>query len=101
MQIWLSSQKDVDLIRRLNQSVVAQEESVGTLFRGNSLASKVMDQYMKLVAMEYLHETLGDPILHLCEEKRTCEMDSTRGNVNVKESEKVFPDLIFQSFTFI
>jgi hypothetical protein len=38
-----------------------------------------MDQYMKIVAMGYLHETVGEAVRQLFEEKRSCEMDPTRG----------------------
>lgn len=38
-----------------------------------------MDQYMKIVAMAYLHDTVGEVVRQLFEEKRSCEMDPTRG----------------------
>jgi hypothetical protein len=61
------------------QKFVQAEESVGTLFRGNTLASKAMDQYMKLMASEYMQSTIGEELRALCEDRRSCEMDQTRG----------------------
>ena len=60
------------------QTFIDAEDSVGTLFRGNSLATKAMDQYMKIVAIEYLQNTIGEQITAICEDKRSCEMDPAR-----------------------
>ncbi|KAL5016450.1 hypothetical protein ScPMuIL_006039 [Solemya velum] len=49
-----------------------------TLFRGNSLATKSMDQFMKIVGMPYLHETLGPVIEKVYSEKKAVELDPSR-----------------------
>ncbi|KAM8816946.1 rasGAP-activating-like protein 1 isoform 2-T2 [Rhynchonycteris naso] len=46
-----------------------------TLFRSNSLASKSMEQFMKLVGMPYLHEVLKPVINRVFEEKKYIELD--------------------------
>ncbi|XP_045056729.1 rasGAP-activating-like protein 1 isoform X3 [Desmodus rotundus] len=46
-----------------------------TLFRSNSLASKSMEQFMKLVGMPYLHEVLKPVISRVFEEKKYIELD--------------------------
>ncbi|XP_066116606.1 rasGAP-activating-like protein 1 isoform X2 [Saccopteryx bilineata] len=46
-----------------------------TLFRSNSLASKSMEQFMKLVGMPYLHEVLKPVINRVYEEKKYIELD--------------------------
>lgn len=53
-----------------------------TIFRGNSMASKGIDVYMKLIAMQYLHDTLGDAIKSLINDKKACEVDPTRLDKN-------------------
>lgn len=58
----------------LNKAIVDAEDKVATLFRGNSLASKGMDQYMKMIAIPYLHTTVGDAIKRLFDDKRSCEV---------------------------
>uniref|UniRef100_A0A0N4ZZ53 Ras-GAP domain-containing protein n=1 Tax=Parastrongyloides trichosuri TaxID=131310 RepID=A0A0N4ZZ53_PARTI len=45
------------------------------MFRGNSLATKAMEGYMKLVADDYLQETLGDFIKMVLEGNDNCEVD--------------------------
>ena len=48
---------------------------MNTLFRGNSLATKSFDQFMKVVGMPYLHETLKPVIDQIYEEKKMVELD--------------------------
>uniref|UniRef100_A0A915A6L5 Ras GTPase-activating protein gap-2 n=1 Tax=Parascaris univalens TaxID=6257 RepID=A0A915A6L5_PARUN len=45
------------------------------MFRGNSLATKAMEAYMKLVADEYLKETLGEFVKSILESDDICEVD--------------------------
>ena len=45
----------------LNVQVVEKEERAETLFRGNTLASKAMDQYMKTCAIGFLHAAIREP----------------------------------------
>lgn len=44
------------------------------MFRGNSLATKAMESYMKLVAGNYLQETLGEFIRSALESNDNCEV---------------------------
>lgn len=46
-----------------------------TLFRGNSLAAKCMEQFMKIVGMPYLSETLKPVLDKIFEERKYCELD--------------------------
>ncbi|KAK7478507.1 hypothetical protein BaRGS_00030266, partial [Batillaria attramentaria] len=47
-------------------------------FRGNSIATKAMEAYMKLVGERYLHDTLGDFVRTLVESEDDCEVDPTK-----------------------
>ncbi|PNJ82595.1 RASAL1 isoform 10 [Pongo abelii] len=73
----LPSQCYQPLMELLMESVQGPAEVVdpNTLFRSNSLASKSMEQFMKLVGMPYLHEVLKPVISRVFEEKKYMELD--------------------------
>ncbi|PAV61152.1 hypothetical protein WR25_22481 isoform C [Diploscapter pachys] len=50
------------------------------MFRGNSLATKAMEAYMKLVADDYLQSTLGDFIRNALRSEDSCEVDPLKLN---------------------
>ncbi|XP_069848086.1 rasGAP-activating-like protein 1 isoform X1 [Dipodomys merriami] len=54
---------------------LARTADPNVLFRSNSLASKSMEQFMKLVGMHYLHEVLRPIISRVFEEKKYMELD--------------------------
>ncbi|XP_068392689.1 RAS protein activator like-3 isoform X2 [Eschrichtius robustus] len=45
------------------------------LFRENTLATKAIDEYMKLVAQDYLQKTLGQVVRRLCASTEDCEVN--------------------------
>ncbi len=78
LRVWQSAGKECEILSHLNADVINAETSTGTLFRGNSLASKGMDQFMKMIAIPYLHAAVGNQVKVLFEERRTCELDPAR-----------------------
>ncbi|XP_059105369.1 rasGAP-activating-like protein 1 isoform X3 [Peromyscus eremicus] len=66
----------------LTRREVARTNDPNTLFRSNSLASKSMEQFMKLVGMRYLHEVLRPVISRVFEEKKYMELDPCKMDLN-------------------
>lgn len=68
------------------------------MFRGNSLATKAMEAYMKLVAADYLHETLGDYVKQVLDSNESCEVDPLKlGNHSNNTLERNQQNLILQA----
>lgn len=51
---------------------------VNTIFRGNTLATKCMEQYMQFTGVPFLHACLGDALNTILRVKQSCEMDSSK-----------------------
>ncbi|ORX88741.1 Rho GTPase activation protein [Basidiobolus meristosporus CBS 931.73] len=48
------------------------------LFRGNSILTKAIDSYMKMIGIQYVDEAIGDIVRSICEHKIVCEVDMTK-----------------------
>lgn len=48
------------------------------MFRGNSLATKAMEAYLKLTGDKYLQETLGGLVTHVLANGQDCEVDADK-----------------------
>jgi RAS protein activator-like 1 len=72
---------DVLTLREINST-----GKPATLFRGNSLASKSFDQFMKIVALPYLHATIAPVIDAIYNEKKLCELDTEQLRQSNKSS---------------
>uniref|UniRef100_A0AAR2LY28 RAS p21 protein activator 2 n=1 Tax=Pygocentrus nattereri TaxID=42514 RepID=A0AAR2LY28_PYGNA len=75
-----------------------------TIFRGNSLATRCIDDMMKMVGRNYLTVTLKPVLDEICESNKTCEIDPVKlkegDNVEVnKENLQVYVQKVFSSIT--
>lgn len=80
---------------------------VNIIFRGNSVATKSLDIFMKLVGTQYLLKVLKPIISEIYQGKKSCELDApnrckenqVQGNLqNLKYFSKKILDSIFNSF---
>lgn len=78
IRILLRRNKCVVFLKALNGLEISKATETSTLFRGNSMATKCTDQFMKIVGLHYLHETLKGIIDDIFKEKKDCEIDPTK-----------------------
>uniref|UniRef100_A0A1I7S9Q5 Ras-GAP domain-containing protein n=1 Tax=Bursaphelenchus xylophilus TaxID=6326 RepID=A0A1I7S9Q5_BURXY len=71
-----------DFLCDIIMAEVGQLDNDHLMFRGNSLATKSMEAYIKLVAADYLHNTLGKFVKSLVVNPPTCEVDPTKMSSN-------------------
>uniref|UniRef100_UPI00398F01DA rasGAP-activating-like protein 1 n=1 Tax=Pristiophorus japonicus TaxID=55135 RepID=UPI00398F01DA len=82
VKIFLGQGLVVPFLDYLNMREVNRTTDPNTLFRSNSLASKAMEQFMKLVGMPYLHEVLRQIINRIFDEKKYIELDPCKIDLN-------------------
>ncbi|NXL54508.1 RASL1 protein, partial [Podilymbus podiceps] len=75
VKIFLGQGLAVPLLDYLTTRELARTTDPNTLFRSNSLASKSVEQFMKVVGLPYLHEVLKPVVNRIFEEKKYVELD--------------------------
>ncbi|KNC52065.1 Ras GTPase-activating protein 3 [Thecamonas trahens ATCC 50062] len=68
----------VELLQALTVAEIESTPQATVLFRGNSIATKALDLYMQMVALPYLHATLGTLIQSIYSSSESAEVDPTR-----------------------
>ncbi|XP_062860462.1 ras GTPase-activating protein 2 [Trichomycterus rosablanca] len=79
-------------------------QEANTIFRGNSLATRCIDDMMKMVGRNYLTITLKPVLDEICESNKPCEIDPIKlkegDNVEVnKENLQLYVQKVFSSIT--
>ncbi|NXK48438.1 RASL1 protein, partial [Chauna torquata] len=75
VKVFLAQGLAVPFLDYLITRELARTTDPNTLFRSNSLASKSMEQFMKVVGLPYLHEVLKPMVNRIFEEKKYVELD--------------------------
>ncbi|XP_063271630.1 rasGAP-activating-like protein 1 isoform X3 [Prinia subflava] len=78
VMIFLDQGLAVPLLDYLTTRELARTTDPNILFRSNSLASKSMEQFMKVVGLPYLHEVLKPVVNRIFEEKKYVELDPSK-----------------------
>uniref|UniRef100_A0A8C4IU85 RAS p21 protein activator (GTPase activating protein) 1a n=1 Tax=Dicentrarchus labrax TaxID=13489 RepID=A0A8C4IU85_DICLA len=73
LRIFRHEKAEAPLLRTLNDREINMEDEATTLFRATTLASTLMEQYMKATATPFVHHALKDTILKIMESKQSCE----------------------------
>ncbi|XP_031838164.1 ras GTPase activating protein 1 isoform X2 [Nomia melanderi] len=68
----------VSVMQALASHEISKLTDPTTIFRGNTLVSKMMDEGMRLAGLHYLHSTLRPAMEQVFLEKKPCEIDPTR-----------------------
>ncbi|KAF4790641.1 hypothetical protein TURU_138613 [Turdus rufiventris] len=71
LKIFLHEKLESLLLRTLNDREISMEDEATTLFRATTLASTLMEQYMKATATTFVHHALKDSILKIMESKQS------------------------------
>jgi len=78
VNIFSMENRVVGFIKNLTHQEVQMTDDVNIIFRGNSLTTKVIDLYMKVVAMNHLHSVVTDLVEEVYKDKESCEIDPSR-----------------------
>ncbi|XP_053316538.1 ras GTPase-activating protein 2 [Spea bombifrons] len=100
VRLLLHHQKLVPFVSAIAQLDLNDTQEANTIFRGNSLATRCLDETMKLVGDHYLKVTLKHVLDEICESPKACELDPIRlkegDNVdNHKENLRYYVDKVF------
>ncbi|CAL1677363.1 unnamed protein product [Lasius platythorax] len=68
----------VSVMRALASHEISKLTDPTTIFRGNTLVSKMMDEGMRLAGLHYLHSTLRPAMEQVFLDKKQCEIDPSR-----------------------
>ncbi|KAL8563555.1 hypothetical protein ACOMHN_060871 [Nucella lapillus] len=75
LRIFSSDRKEVVLLRTLNDHEIDREIQVSTLFRATTLATTLMDQYMKMTATDFVRQAVQHGVQKIMELKHSCELN--------------------------
>ncbi|NXF39453.1 RASA2 protein, partial [Nyctibius bracteatus] len=101
VRLLLHHHKLVPFIAAVAELDLKDTQEANTIFRGNSLATRCVDEMMKIVGKHYLKVTLKSVIDEICESPKPCEIDPIKlregDNVEVNmENLRYYVDKVFR-----
>ncbi|XP_055716745.1 ras GTPase-activating protein raskol isoform X4 [Phlebotomus papatasi] len=70
-------------------------------FRGNSLATKSMEAFLKLTGEQYLQDTLSAPIAEIISSDRDCEVDPSKATGSLSRQQQALRNAVRVAWTSI
>ncbi|TNM89746.1 hypothetical protein fugu_003980 [Takifugu bimaculatus] len=104
LKIFRHEKAEAPLLRTLNDREINMEDEATTLFRATTLASTLMEQYMKATATPFVHHALKDTILRIMESKQSCELNPSKleknedVNLNLSHLLNILSELVEKIF---
>ncbi|XP_042313443.1 ras GTPase-activating protein 2 isoform X3 [Sceloporus undulatus] len=92
----------VQFVTAVAELELKDTQEANTIFRGNSLTTRCLDEMMKIVGKHYLKVTLKPILDEICENPKPCEIDPLKlkeaDNVEVhKENLRYYVDKVFKT----
>ncbi|KAJ1654518.1 hypothetical protein IWQ61_005565 [Dispira simplex] len=78
LKVFLTKNRVVDWFEYLARKEVESTDDHNILFRGNSVFTKSLDAYMKIVGLSYVEDTIGTLIRNICQYNVACEVDPAK-----------------------
>ncbi|KAK3098387.1 hypothetical protein FSP39_019002 [Pinctada imbricata] len=75
LQIFRHEKQEKVILKTMNDLEIAREDEVSTLFRATSLATTLMDQYMKMTASQFVSMAVKGCIVRILDSKLSCELN--------------------------
>jgi hypothetical protein len=96
----LQSRKNVEELLKYLITLEIRESESSTLFRSNSLATKLFTSYFRLVGNEYLQKVISTPLMKVVNENLYLEVDPLKALEGTKCEEKMKVILIYSKLFF-
>lgn len=77
------------ILRLADREILGEMTSAAVLFRGNSILTKSVEHYFRLVGADFLEASIGEPLRRLCADKVELELDPLRLKPGIKEKDLV------------
>nr|XP_027782090.1 ras GTPase-activating protein 2-like [Marmota flaviventris] len=102
VRLLLNHDKLVPFVTAVVELNLKDTQDANTIFRENSLATRCLDEMMKIVGGHYLKVTLKSTLDEICESSKSCEIDPIKlkegDNVeNNKENLRYYVDKLFST----